>query len=190
MSQSSPAFCTFCNSANPPEAKFCNECAQPLRERGPLPEPGPPPVQANPVSKPLSEKFIIGFAIVFAVTLILMIIGVTQDRQEKAKMLQNAPLRVVNSKFEHNGFGAVAVWTVTFENRSSQRLGNIKYRTKYFAETGKQIDQGGVDALLGEYTIQKVIEPNSTRTLEITDGFIKKDVARGTFELVFWEKIN
>jgi hypothetical protein len=107
---------------------------------------------------------------------------------EQAEIEKN-PIRVINSKFIISGFGSVALWKVTFENRSNQRIGNLKYRTLYYAETGKQINQGGTEAIL-DYTIQKVFEPRSKRTIEINDGFIQKDVVKGTFELVSWETIN
>jgi hypothetical protein len=46
-----------------------------------------------------------------------------------------------------------------------------------------------VEAIL-DYTVQKVIEPRSKRTIEINDGFIQQDVVKGTFELVSWETIK
>ena len=69
------------------------------------------------------------------------------------------------------GFDSVALWHVTFFNRSDKPISNIRYRTRYNAETGDQVDRGGVDALLGDNMIRKVISPHKKRTIDINDGF-------------------
>jgi hypothetical protein len=99
-------------------------------------------------------------------------------------------LEVVHSTWKKGGFDAVAIWHVTFLNRSDKPIGNIRYRTRYHAETGDQVDQGGVDVLLGDYTIRKVIPPHQKRTIEINDGFLHHEAVRGSFEVVSWEFVN
>ena len=117
-----------------------------------------------------------------------------RDREDEARAKQAEidanPLEVVSAKWEKDGFGTVAVWRVTFNNRSDKPVGNIKYRTAYFAETGAKVDAGGVDALLGKGLIQKVIPPHQKRTLEINDGFVNNEAHTGKFEVVAWEFIK
>jgi hypothetical protein len=99
-------------------------------------------------------------------------------------------LQVTHSTWQKGGFETVAIWRVTFWNRSDKPIGNIHYRTRYTAETGDQVDRGGVDALLGDYTVRKVIPPHQKRTIEINDGFVHSEAARGSFEIVSWEFVN
>jgi len=58
-----------------------------------------------------------------------------KEARERAEIEAN-PLKVLSSNWEKGGFGTVALWKVTFYNRSDKPVGNIKYRTAYFAETG------------------------------------------------------
>jgi hypothetical protein len=76
-------------------------------------------------------------------------------------------LQVTKHTWEKGGFDTVALWHITFWNRSDKPIGNIRYRTRYTAETGDQVDRGGVDALLGDYTIRKVVPPHQKRTTDI-----------------------
>jgi hypothetical protein len=99
-------------------------------------------------------------------------------------------LQITKHTLEKGGFDTVALWHITFWNRSDKPIGNIRYRTRYTAETGDQVDRGGVDALLGDYTIRKVILPHQKRTIEINDGFVNREAARGNFEIVSWEFVN
>ncbi len=99
-------------------------------------------------------------------------------------------LQITQKTWEKGGFDSVALWHVTFYNRSDKPIGNIRYRTRYSAETGDQVDKGGVDALLGDYTIRKVIAPHKKRTIEINDGFLHREAARANFEVVSWEFVN
>lgn len=98
-------------------------------------------------------------------------------------------LELVKSVWVRDGFGSVAVWRVTFKNPTNQKIGNIKYRTIYYSETNNVVDKGGVEAL-ADRTIQKVIEPKKTRTIEINDGFLHEQAAKATFELVSYEVIH
>lgn len=100
------------------------------------------------------------------------------------------PLEVVKSTWERGGFNTVAVWHVTFYNRSKRPVGDITYRTTYYSETGNKVDAGGVDAVLGNNMIQKVISPGQKRTLEINDGFLHSQAVRATFELVDWRFVD
>jgi hypothetical protein len=99
-------------------------------------------------------------------------------------------LKVTDSTWGRGGFDSVALWRVTFWNRSEKPIGNIRYRTRYTAETGDQVDRGGVDALFGDYIIRKVIPPHQKRTIEINDGFLHHEAARASFEVVSWEFVN
>src|SRR5205823_5784046 len=99
-------------------------------------------------------------------------------------------LQITKHSWEKGGFDTVALWHITFWNRSDKPIGNIRYRTRYTAETGGQVDRGGVEALLGDYTIRKVIPPHQKRTLEINDGFVHHEAARAHFEIVSWEFVN
>ena len=99
-------------------------------------------------------------------------------------------LQITKHTWEKGGFETVALWHITFWNRSDKPIGNIRYRTRYTAETGDQVDRGGVDSLLGDYTIRKVIPPHQKRTIEINDGFVHHEGVRGNFEVVSWEFVN
>jgi hypothetical protein len=103
---------------------------------------------------------------------------------------QRDGLRLISSKWEKGGFGTVAVWKVTIENISDKPLGDIKFRTAYYSETKNKVGQGGVDALLGKDTIEKIVPPKSKRTFEVNDGFISDEAHTGTFELVSWRIIQ
>ena len=100
------------------------------------------------------------------------------------------PLKVVKSDWSKGGFGTVALWRVTFHNRSGKPVGNIRYRTAYYAETGAQVDKGGVDSILSKGLIQRVIGPRQKRTIEINDGFVNQEAVRGSFSVVSWEYIQ
>ena len=99
-------------------------------------------------------------------------------------------LELVRSRWEKGGFGAIAVWKVTIKNKSKKEIGDIKFRTSYFSETRNNVGKGGVDSLLGKDTIQKVIKPGQTRTLEVNDGFVHSEAETANFELVSWRILN
>lgn len=99
-------------------------------------------------------------------------------------------LQVVHTEWEKGGFDSIAIWHVTFFNRSDKPIGNIQYRTRYSAETGDKVDAGGVDALLGDNTIRKVIPPHQKRTIEINDGFLHHEAAKANFQVVSWEFVS
>jgi hypothetical protein len=96
------------------------------------------------------------------------------------------PLDVVHSSWRFGGFDSVAIWTVTFRNRSTRPVGNIKYVTDYRAETGDLVDQCGEKAF-GDHVIRKVIPAKSSRTLEINDCFVNHQAARAGFNVTGWE---
>lgn len=99
-------------------------------------------------------------------------------------------LTVVKSSWQEGGFGAISIWKVTFKNNSDKAIGNIKYRTVYYSETGTVVDKGGVDSILDKKLVQKVIPPKSTRTLEINDGFTHSQAHRAAFEIVGCEFVS
>lgn len=99
-------------------------------------------------------------------------------------------LKVISAKWEKGGFGAVAIWKVTLQNTSKVKLGNIKFRTAYFSETGNKVSSGGVDGLVGKDTIEKLVEPGKKRTFEVNDGFVSDEAHTATFSVVSWEIIN
>lgn len=88
-------------------------------------------------------------------------------------------LEVVSSRWEGGG---VAVWKVTFRNKGKFDIGDIKYSTVYYSETGNVVDQGGTNSF-ADRTIQKVIPAGKTRTIEINDGFLHSEAARATFSV-------
>jgi hypothetical protein len=109
--------------------------------------------------------------------------------EEEADIAKN-PLQVVSSNWERGGFSNIAIWHVTFRNRSNRPVGNIKYKTEYFSETGTSVDRGGVSGLLAESkTVQKVIPPKGQRTIEINDGFVHSEAHRASFALASWEYV-
>ncbi len=113
-------------------------------------------------------------------------------KRSLAAEIERNPVLVLKSDWATDGFGTVAVWHVTFKNRSTRPVGNITYRTVYTSETGAVVDKGGVDSLLGSDSkkIQRVIGPGQTRTLEINDGFVNTQAHRASFTLVGWEYVQ
>jgi len=99
-------------------------------------------------------------------------------------------LRLISSKWQKGGFGTVALWKVTIENLSDRTLGDMKYRTAYFSESGNKVASGGVDSLIGKDTIEKIVPPKSKRTFEVNDGFISDEANTATFQLVSWRVIQ
>ena len=91
---------------------------------------------------------------------------------------------MVKKEWRKGGFDTVSFWLVAFRNCGSKPVGDIKYRTQYFSETGNLVGKGGVDDTLGDRTVQKVIQPGEERTIEINDGFTHREAEKATFELV------
>jgi len=112
-----------------------------------------------------------------------------REIQKEADAEQN-PLRVVSSSWRKGGFETVGLWTVTFENVCSRPVGNIKYRTSYFSETGNLVTTGGFGSVLGDGVIQKIVGPKSQRTIEINDGFIHHEASRAQFDVIGWEFVR
>jgi hypothetical protein len=92
----------------------------------------------------------------------------------------------VEGNWEKGGFGTVAIWHVTFTNNSDFPISTIRYTTKYAAENGDIVGHGGGD----DHIIRKVINPHSSRTLEINDGFISPAADKASFHLVDWQHAN
>jgi hypothetical protein len=112
-------------------------------------------------------------------------------RAAEVAAIEKNPVVVVKSTWGKGGFDTIAKRNVTFRNRSDKPVGNLTYRTHYFSETGNQVDQGGVDGLLGDTKkIQRVIAPKATRTIEVNDGFVHTEAYRANFELVGWEYVT
>ena len=108
--------------------------------------------------------------------------------QTKAK---NEGLVALKSTWKKGGFDNIAIWTVTFENKTDKPIGNIQYRTAYYAETHAVVDKGGIDAVLrSKNLIQKVIKPHSKRTIEIRDGFLHHEAVTASFEIIDWEHLK
>jgi hypothetical protein len=112
----------------------------------------------------------------------------TQAAKSKADIEAN-PLIVVKSTWHKGGFDNIALWNVTFKNRSDKPVGNIKYRTEYSSETGQVVDRGGQNSVVGQ-PILKVIPPGSSRTLEVNDGFLHPEAHKASFEVVSWEFVQ
>lgn len=108
--------------------------------------------------------------------------------QPKKVEVDRDALQVANSSWRKGAFGVAGIWTVTFYNRSDKPIGDIKYHTRYYSETGN--DLGGTGGIFSEGVIQKVIPPRQKRTIKINDGLINKEAARGNFEIVGWKFIE
>jgi len=99
-------------------------------------------------------------------------------------------VRVVASKWEKGGFGTVALWKVTLRNLSKKTIGDFRFRTVDYSETGNTVGSGGVDSLLGKDTIQKILPGLSSRTFEVNDGFISDEAVRAGFEITDCREIG
>ena len=102
---------------------------------------------------------------------------------EEQDWVEKHPLKIVSKNWTAGGFGNVGLWRVTFENRSTRPVGNIRYETSYFAETGGKVGSK-------KDVIQKVIGPKQRRTLEINDGFIHKEAHEADIEIVGSEYLD
>lgn len=99
-------------------------------------------------------------------------------------------LQKVSAKWQKGGFGAIAIWKVTIKNVSDKPLGDIKFSTEYYSETGNIVSKGGTKGLLGKDTIEKVVPPKSTRTFEVNDGFVSDEADTASFVLESWRIIE
>lgn len=192
--------CPRCNEQNFATAQFCFVCGAPL--------PAQAPRIAPPNTKSSSSAFMIvaGFGVLLCGCIIFgffgLLFGEKQPRKAEpspeAPTSVNAPgermnwsdLQVVSSRWERGGFDTVAIWHVELKNTTDQPIGDIKYRTAYYSETGNLVDKGGIDSPLGGKIIQRVIPPKSTRTIEINDGFTRSEAHRANFELVSWRFVS
>lgn len=116
-----------------------------------------------------------------------------QVEQEEQQLIAQAnreanPVAVLRRSWHKGGFGSVAVWRITFYNGTAAPVGNIKYRTRYYSETGNLVDRGGVETS-SEALIQKVIPPREKRTIEINDGFLHKEAVDAEIEILGWDFI-
>lgn len=109
---------------------------------------------------------------------------VLADKEE----INKAPLVVLSAHWRKGGFNTVAVWTVTFQNKSDKPVGDITYKTHYVSETGN--DVGGTGGILGDGKIQKIIPPKQKRTITINDGFVHSQADSGEFEMTGWRFVN
>jgi hypothetical protein len=91
--------------------------------------------------------------------------------------IERNPVEVVRSSWSRDGFGNIAMWSLTLKNRSARSVGNLRYQTKYFAETGSQVDSS-------ERVIQKVLAPGQRRTIEVNDGFLHSEAHTATFTVL------
>lgn len=208
-------FCPNCGHKNPLNFKHCTECGTGLPSQSAYPsQPIPARPTLTPEEKAATEKknvkmFLLILGAVVGLSIFAAILGaITPGNGPPAKTAEEpsaiatatktatpppiptatpASLIVVKSDWEKGGFGTIAMWKVTFKNLSDQPIGNIRYRTAYFSETGAQVDKGGEAGVLGGKPVQKVIPAKSTRTIEINDGFTHSEAHRASFELVGWE---
>lgn len=191
--------CAKCGERNFFDAQFCLACGTPLAAQ----------TFAPPVKKKSSGLVIImvifgvmlGGCVIFGMFAAMIGANKTQTSPSALNSRSASPapdasptpdnqLVVVKASWEKGGFGSIAIWRVTFKNNTDRPIGDIKYRTAYYSETGNQVDRGGVDALLDKNTVQKVIPPKSTRTIEINDGFTHSEAHRAGFELVSWRFVS
>ena len=106
-------------------------------------------------------------------------VGEATERED----IDKNPIKVVSQTWERGGFETVALWKVTFHNRSAYPVGNIRYRTEYFAETGAKVDSS-------KNLIQKIIQPHQRRTIEVNDGFMHREAFTANFSIEGWEYIR
>lgn len=93
-------------------------------------------------------------------------------------------LTVVKSTWSTGGFGSVAIWKVTFRSDADWPVGNIVYETNYYSETGNVVDKGGAAGVFGSgKTIQRVIPPGKSRTIEVNDGFLNSQAVSANFRV-------
>ncbi len=98
-------------------------------------------------------------------------------------------ISIVRAGWELGGFGAIALWHVTFKNNTDKPIGNLKYITYYLDETGAVVDRCGIESF-GDNEIRKVIPPRKSRTLEINDCFVHHESHKANFALVDWQYVN
>jgi hypothetical protein len=82
------------------------------------------------------------------------------------------------------------MWYVTLKNTTDRPIGDIKYRTTYYSETGNVVDKGGVDSILSDHMVQKIIPLKKSRMIEINDGFIHSESSKASFEIVEWKFVD
>lgn len=91
-------------------------------------------------------------------------------------------LKVVRSSWSKDGFGTIAMWTVTITNTSRVvEYYDIAYQTSYSAESGTDVDNG-------EGKILAVLKKGQTRTFEVNDGFVQQHSRRASFRITGAEK--
>lgn len=205
--------CSRCQSVLPDGSAFCNYCGQPLQNQPQqhTQQYAPPPPQAPP---PAKSSTVNGCLLTFLGICVLCGLGglmtsiTRRDGSTSSSATNVSPtpfvpatvhfqdpalghLVVVKSRWETSGFGTVAIWRVTFKNTSDKPIGNIIYETHYYSETGGEVDKGGSAGLLGRSkTVQKVIPPKSSRTVEINDGFTHSQAHRADFRVVGCEFVS
>jgi hypothetical protein len=104
-----------------------------------------------------------------------------KDQLTDAKLIKSVEARreailqqvkVVDYTWGVGGLGLVGIIKVTIKNLSKYPLGNFKYETTYYSETGIASKSWG-----GARELEKLIKPGQTRTFEINDGYIDKEKA-------------
>ena len=106
--------------------------------------------------------------------------GVTQ--MATAQRVGCPELQVLSANIKRDGFGSMSNWKVRFKNTSKDPVGNLQYRTSYFAETGVRVGVGG-KSTPGGTPIYSRIEAGTTRDLQINDGLLDSQAITGRFEL-------
>jgi hypothetical protein len=87
-------------------------------------------------------------------------------------------ITVVRASWSSEGFGIVAVWTVTLKNTNpAMRYSDIEYRTEYSAASGTTVGNGSGKIL-------DIIGPRQTRTFKVNDGFVNSQAQRASFHIV------
>jgi hypothetical protein len=77
-----PFYCSSCGKQNPPDAKFCNECAKPMVQAPPLLPEAPVPLTPKPVSKVFYLG--LGFFLFCAIGIILIAVQVNKFKSRQA----------------------------------------------------------------------------------------------------------
>lgn len=112
------------------------------------------------------------------------------DKNSDKKSDDEVPdLEVTESSWEKAAEGTIAVWQVTIKNNTEHKISHIKYQTRYYTEAGKRIWRDG-ELDLPDHIIQKVVEPNQTQSLEISDAMPPKEVYKAVFKLKSWDVVK
>lgn len=92
-------------------------------------------------------------------------------------------LELLDSVWEKDEFGRAAVWKLRIRNNSDLPIGDIKYRTLYYSETGNIV--GARSGL-----IQRLIKPGIVMPFELKDGLVDQYALKASFKVTGWRFVE